>query len=73
MSAQGGGVAGTVEYDVAHIDLDQYRQLRALVLAGRAKARIVVETLDAPQIVGEDATARLALAVGNHSDRDPLA
>ncbi len=42
------------EYDVAHIDLDQYRQLRALVLEGRAKARIIVETLDAPQIVGDD-------------------
>ena len=52
MSAQGGGVAGMDEYDVAHIDLDQYRQLRALVLSGRAKARIVVETLDAPLIVG---------------------
>ena len=52
MSAQGGGEAGKVEYDVAHIDTDQYRQLRALVLAGRAKACIIVATLDAPLIVG---------------------
>ncbi len=53
MSGQGGGVAEKVEYDVAHIDTDQYRQLRALVLAGRAKAQIVVESLDAPLIVGQ--------------------
>ncbi len=62
MSAQGGGVAGMDEYDVAHIDLDQYRQLRALVLSGRAKARIVVETLDHHHYTradGDTATVRL--------------
>ncbi len=45
MSTQGDGVAGMAEYDVAHIDLDQYRQLRALVLEGRAKARVIVDCL----------------------------
>lgn len=32
-------------YDVAHIDTEQYQQLRLLVLDGLAKAHIVVDML----------------------------
>ena len=46
MCAQGDGVGVLAEYDVSHIDSDQYRHLRALVLAGRAKARIVIVECD---------------------------
>ena len=51
MTEQGSGVGGPAEYDVAHIDIDQYRQLRALVLEGRAKARIIVERLDRASMI----------------------
>jgi hypothetical protein len=35
------------QYDVTHIDIGRYRELRRLVLEGRAKALIVVDYLDA--------------------------
>ena len=35
------------QYDVAHIDIGRYRELRRLVQEGRARAVIVVEYLDA--------------------------
>ena len=35
------------QYDVAHIDLIRYRELRRLVREGRAVATIVVDYIDA--------------------------
>ena len=35
------------QYDVTHIDIGRYRELRRLVQDGRARAVIVVEYLDA--------------------------
>ena len=34
-------------YDVSHIDIGRYRELRRLVLEGRAHAVIVVDYIDA--------------------------
>ena len=41
------------QYDVSHIDIGRYRELRRLVQEGRAKAVIVVDYLDleAPPVV----------------------
>ena len=55
------------QYDVTHIDIGRYRELRRLVQEGRARAVIVVDYLDAsaPLLVN-----RCAMP-DNTSDRHP--
>ena len=42
------------QYDVAHIDTEQYQQLRRLVLDGLAKAVIIVDYVSEPAAPGCD-------------------